>query len=169
MEYTIRSPPIRSEANYSGPQRGSFLCQVSRVQHKQESISFPHKFDNLVVSRYDGSGLDLVATGSADSTVKVWDTANGQLRATLRSGGSSNSIISCDISNGVVVAGGCDKTCRVWNLRTQRMVCTQSQIWHYLFALADSNSHLKLLRFTIWLAILTKSLACGCLAPKKQY
>jgi len=71
--------------------------------------------------RYDASGKDLVATGSVDSTVKVWDSANGALLATLR-GGSSNAIISCDISNGVVVGAGSDKTCRVWNLRTQRMI-----------------------------------------------
>ena len=71
--------------------------------------------------RYDGSGTDLVATGGVDSTVKVWDTSSGALRATLR-GGSSNAIISCDISHGVVVGAGSDKTCRVWNLRTQRMV-----------------------------------------------
>ena len=72
--------------------------------------------------RYDASGTDLVATGSADSTVKVWDTSSGALRSTLR-GGSHNAILSCDISNGVVVGGGSDKTCRVWNMRTDRMVC----------------------------------------------
>eukprot|EP00980_Cylindrotheca_fusiformis_P006697 scaffold1398_cov116-Cylindrotheca_fusiformis.AAC.14 len=71
--------------------------------------------------RYDASGADLVATGGADSSVQVWDTSNGTLKASLR-GGSSNSIISCDISNGVVIGGGSDKTCRVWNLRTGRMI-----------------------------------------------
>ncbi|KAL3945161.1 MAG: hypothetical protein SGBAC_000764 [Bacillariaceae sp.] len=71
--------------------------------------------------QYDASGMDLVATGGADSIIQVWDTANGQLRQTLR-GGSSNPILSCDISNGVVIAGGSDKTCRVWNMRTGRMI-----------------------------------------------
>ena len=76
---------------------------------------------NFIPYRYDGSGADLVATGSADGTVKVWDTTNAILRATLH-GGTSNVILACDISNGVVVAGGSDKTCRVWNVRTERMV-----------------------------------------------
>jgi len=53
--------------------------------------------------------------------VQVFDTKMGALRASLRAG-SSNAVLSCDISNGVVVGGGSDKTCRVWNLRTQRMV-----------------------------------------------
>ena len=63
----------------------------------------------------------MVATGSSDSTVKVWEGSSGMLKATLR-GGSGNSIICCDISNGVIVGAGTDKTCRVWNLRTERMV-----------------------------------------------
>jgi len=41
--------------------------------------------------------------------------------ATLR-GGSSNSIVSCDITNSLVAGGGNDKTCRVWDIKTQRMV-----------------------------------------------
>lgn len=72
-----------------------------------------------------------MATGSADSTVKVWDTATGALLATLR-GGSSNAILSCDICNGVIVGGGSDKTCRVWNLKTQRMVKTNHVVTRHL-------------------------------------
>jgi WD40 repeat protein len=75
----------------------------------------------LSLYRYDAAGADLVATASSDCTVKVWDAASGMLRATLR-GGSGHTIISCDISRGIVVGAGSDKTCRVWNVRTERMV-----------------------------------------------
>ena len=75
----------------------------------------------MLMYRYDGAGTELLATGSSDGTVKLWEGSNGVLRATLR-GGSSNSIICCDLSNGVIVAAGTDKTCRVWNIRTERMV-----------------------------------------------
>ena len=68
-----------------------------------------------------------MATGGADSTVKVWDTATGTQSATLQ-GGGSNAILSCDISSGVVVGGGSDKTCRVWNLRTKRMVSPSNKV-----------------------------------------
>jgi len=71
--------------------------------------------------RYDGTGLDLIATGSSDSTVKVWDTNNGQVKATLR-GGSGHPMLGVDLSGGLVVGCGADKTCRVWNIRTQRMI-----------------------------------------------
>uniref|UniRef100_A0A7S2AAH2 Autophagy-related protein 16 domain-containing protein n=1 Tax=Trieres chinensis TaxID=1514140 RepID=A0A7S2AAH2_TRICV len=71
--------------------------------------------------RYDGTGTDLVATASSDSTVKIWDTGSGQVRATLR-GGSGYPMLGVDISGGLAVGCGSDKTCRVWNLRTQRMI-----------------------------------------------
>jgi autophagy-related protein 16 len=79
-----------------------------------------HAMDGTCV-KYDESGSDLVATSSSDSTVKVWDTNTGAVRATLR-GTSGHTFIGCDISGSLVVAGGSDKTTRVWNLRTERMV-----------------------------------------------
>ena len=75
--------------------------------------------------KYDESGTDLVATSSSDSTVKVWDTNTGTVRATLR-GASGHAIIGCDISGNLVVGAGSDKTCKVWNLRTERMVSCDS-------------------------------------------
>jgi WD40 repeat protein len=82
--------------------------------------------------------------------VQVFDTNTGALRASLRAG-SSNAILSCDISNGVVVGGGSDKTCRVWNYRTQRMV---SQ-WRLTFTLTVVGKvdlkHISICRrFTNW-------------------
>lgn len=71
--------------------------------------------------KYDGTGTDLVATASSDSNVKIWDTSNGQVRATLR-GGNGHPMLGVDISGGLAVGCGSDKTCRVWNLRTQRMI-----------------------------------------------
>lgn len=70
---------------------------------------------------YDSSGNDLIATGSSDSTVKVWNTNSGTLQATLH-GTTGHAVIGCDISGNTVVGAGSDKTCRVWNLRTQRMI-----------------------------------------------
>mmetsp|Transcript_3308 Transcript_3308/g.7193 ORF Transcript_3308/g.7193 Transcript_3308/m.7193 type:complete len:599 (+) Transcript_3308:472-2268(+) len=71
--------------------------------------------------RYDGTGTDLVATGSSDSTVRVWDSSTGQPKAMLR-GGVGHPMLGVDISGGVVAGCGSDKTCRVWNLRTQRLI-----------------------------------------------
>lgn len=78
--------------------------------------------------RYDSMGADLLVTGSSD--VKVWDVATGTVRATLR-GTCGHTITAVDIAGSLVVGGGTDKTCRVWNRQTERMVC-------YLFGLTKS-------------------------------
>jgi WD40 repeat protein len=88
-----------------------------------------HAMDCTCV-KYDESGTDLVATSSSDSTVKVWDTNTGTVRATLR-GASGHAIIGCDISGNLVVGAGSDKTCKVWNLRTERMVSCDSLVFHF--------------------------------------
>jgi hypothetical protein len=72
--------------------------------------------------RYDGTGLGLVASSSADGMVKVWETHTGTLRATLRGTGPNHTITACDISGNLIVGAGSDKTCRVWQLKTERMV-----------------------------------------------
>ena len=102
--------------------------------------------------------------------MQVCDTANGILNTTLR-GGSSNSIISCDISNGVVVGGGSDKTCRVWNLRTGRMVCTF--FWSYSTFGSPPYSHPQFFtnsyhRFTTWLVTPIRLLVFDCLATNEE-
>jgi len=63
----------------------------------------------------------LATGGSVDGTVKIWNTSTGALRSTLK-GGSSNAIISLDITGNLVAGGGSDKTCRIWNHNTNRMV-----------------------------------------------
>jgi autophagy-related protein 16 len=79
-----------------------------------------HTMDGTCV-KYDASGTNLVATSSSDSTVKIWDTNSGTVRVTFR-GTVGHSMMCCDINGSTVVGGSSDKTCRVWNLRTQRMI-----------------------------------------------
>ena len=83
-----------------------------------KSIIPAHNGEALCL-RYDSSGAHLVATCGTDSFVKIWDTSNGTLKATLR----GNSVISaCDMDGDLAVGGGSDKMCRVWNVTTHRMV-----------------------------------------------
>ena len=101
-----------------GPSRkfGAFGSVVPRLPKYTINA---HKGEAMCV-RYDGTGADLVATASSDSTVNVWDT-NGVLRATLRAT-NGHTVTACDISGGLAVGGGSDKMCRVWDLKTERMI-----------------------------------------------
>jgi len=71
--------------------------------------------------RYDAMGSDLLATGGTDSLVKVWDVGTGTVRATLR-GSPGHTVMGVDMCGNLVVGASSDKTCRVWNMRTERMI-----------------------------------------------
>lgn len=80
-------------------------------------IPTAHSIEGTCV-RYDG---DVVVTASSDACVKVWDTQSGTVRSTFR-GSGGNAILACDVYGGLVAGGGTDKTCRVWNIKTDRML-----------------------------------------------
>ena len=81
-----------------------------------------HTIDGTCV-RYDHSGSsNIVATASSDSTVKIWDTGTGQQRGMFR-GTPGYAMTCCDLVGTLVVAGGNDRSCRVWDRRNERMVC----------------------------------------------
>ncbi|KAL7551551.1 hypothetical protein ACHAWF_014738 [Thalassiosira exigua] len=77
--------------------------------------------DDASCVRYDGTNLNRVATSSSDATVRVFDTSSGKLEATFSAGGRLP-LIGVDIGGDVVCGCGADKTCRVWNQQTKRMI-----------------------------------------------
>jgi WD40 repeat protein len=122
--------PKKETINTTGSQDESATTRkfgtfgVAIVPSTPKQTITAHTMEGTCV-KYDDSGPNLVATASSDSTVKVWDTLSGSLRGTFR-GTPGHSIICCDIAGALVAGGGTDKTCRVWNLRTERMVRTAS-------------------------------------------
>jgi len=109
-----------TEALEKGPPSSRKFGSIGTVVPQSPKYKIEAHKGEATSVRYDGTGMDLVATASNDSTVKVWDT-NGILKATLR-GTNGHVITACDISGGLAVGGGSDKMCRVWNLKTERMV-----------------------------------------------
>ena len=108
---------------------------VAVVPSKVKQTIAAHMMEGTCV-RYDPSGPNLIASASSDSSVKVWDTVSGQPRGIFR-GSSGHSIICCDIASPLVVGGGSDKTCRVWNLSNERMVTFP----HVVYFLSHSVSY----------------------------
>ena len=53
----------------------------------------------------------------------MWDITSGKISATLRAN-SGQPVLGIDISGGLVAGCSCDKMCRIWNLKTERMVRT---------------------------------------------
>ena len=113
------TPPIEEE----DPSRKFGDLKVVLPSGPKFSLA-AHSPEGICV-RYDsgsgGSGSDLVVTSGSDATVKVFDTTNGILKSTFR-GSAGHPFLGCDIVGQLVAGGGTDKTCRVWTLKTDRMV-----------------------------------------------
>jgi Autophagy protein 16 (ATG16) len=72
--------------------------------------------------RYDeDADSNLVASASSSDGVKVWDTNSGLQRFMFRAS-PGQSVMCCDLAGSILCGGGSDRTCRVYNLRTERMV-----------------------------------------------
>ena len=83
---------------------------------------------SLVITLTQLSNGNLVS-GSADSTIKIWNLENGSLLNTLTA--HTSSVISLLVlSNGNLLSGSNDGTIREWNLNTFDLLNTHP-VWGY--------------------------------------
>ena len=61
----------------------------------------------------------LLASGSSDNSLKVWEKATGKLRCALH--GSTQAVMAVDLDNNVVIGASKDRAIRVWLLSSQRV------------------------------------------------
>ena len=83
---------------------------------------------------------DLLASGSFDSTIKVWNLTTGGLIRTLK-GHKSAILNSIDlINNGqVLLSGSQDKTLKLWNWKTGECLNTKDTVGTAIQTLAVFN------------------------------
>jgi hypothetical protein len=125
------------KSSYSsvGPGQSSFIHLNSSTVEKLTHPSTVNISTNLpksakkVVATHTNEGNYLICdrTGkkrlavAGDDSVKIWDVRSSSLVRTFKCS-LGHSIARCDLSAYTVIGAGSDKTCRVWNLKTDRMV-----------------------------------------------
>ncbi|HEY9606173.1 MAG TPA: serine/threonine-protein kinase [Allocoleopsis sp.] len=106
---------------------GIYHVQTSNPWNNSEKISLTNtltghsKMVRAIAISPDGQ---LIASGSEDNTIKVWNLRTGKLLRTLtgHSGGIRSVAISPD--GKLLASGGDDKTIKLWNLETGKLLRT---------------------------------------------
>jgi hypothetical protein len=71
--------------------------------------------------RFDRHDSTIFATASIGGSVKTWNATTGASCSVFYCM-PGQAILSCDVSRSIVAGAGTDKTCRVWDTTTNRMV-----------------------------------------------
>ena len=96
---------------------------------------------SLVLSN---DGKTLFSSG-ADKTIRVWNTATGQLKSTLK--GHTDSVLALAItpSDRFLISGGADKTIRIWDLTapfSQPQIIASHDNWVTTLAITPNGKYL---------------------------
>jgi len=67
---------------------------------------------------------NILATGSYDATIKIWDLDTGEVLRTLQ--GHTSGIRCLQFDDNKLISGSLDKTLKVWNWRTGECISTHS-------------------------------------------
>ena len=99
-------------------------CRGREVEPSESALSMDSIIQEPIVLKQDSDIIYIaitpngktVVSGSEDNTLKVWDLASGQCRATFA--GHTNIVLGVAITpdGKIVVSGSADKTLKVWDL-----------------------------------------------------
>lgn len=98
---------------------------------------------------------NILATGSYDSTIKIWDVHTGEMLKTLT--GHSLGLRALQLSGDMLISGSLDKTIKIWNWRTGTEIRTISNhtggvlSLHFVGKIFASGSQDKTIRITNFL------------------
>jgi hypothetical protein len=84
----------------------------------------------------------LLASGSSDKTVKVWDAATGSLQQTLKGHGSSVRSVAFSHDSKLLASGSGDGTIKVWDVATgslQQTIAIYDSFTSLSFDVSDST------------------------------
>ncbi len=103
---------------------GSFLSPLARAQGTPDIVWVGiHHVGQVNSMAFSPDGI-LLASGGADSMIRVWQATNGSLLQTLTNQSSSVSSVVFSATNRLA-SWSADNTVRVWDLTTSALVRTQ--------------------------------------------
>ncbi|MCD6310597.1 MAG: hypothetical protein J7M18_07760 [Candidatus Eremiobacteraeota bacterium] len=100
---------------------------ISRTSDIYAGENFKGHVDDVVTVRFSPDG-NILASGSEDTTIKLWDVKTGELLMTLK--GHSDDVSSIEFSpdGKYLVSASCDQTVRIWDLKNGTTIKILGQV-----------------------------------------
>uniref|UniRef100_A0A8C5R7B4 Pleckstrin homology domain interacting protein n=1 Tax=Leptobrachium leishanense TaxID=445787 RepID=A0A8C5R7B4_9ANUR len=114
-------PPSIANTVFARKLNGKYKCEnlvpTAVYQHMKMHKRILGHLSSVYCVTFDRTGRRIF-TGSDDCLVKIWNTDDGRLLATLRGHAAEISDMAVNYENTMIAAGSCDKMIRIWCLRT---------------------------------------------------
>ena len=94
------------------------------------------RHDNAAYSVAFSSDAGLLATGSLDKSIRVWELPSGAMKFQMKGHGEAICSVSFQTANQLLLSAGLDRTLRTWNLSTGKIQSTMSGHSAYLTCMA---------------------------------
>ena len=136
FEHTSTLTKLLFEKNFlisSGREFSDYVIKVRNLLDATQQYSFDKTNSGHADEITSLASLDnnLFASASIDTTVKVWDLSEGNLKYSFysRFGGHSGSVLALSFLNdkNLLASGSSDKTIKIWDLTTGKIVNTLSK------------------------------------------
>ncbi len=101
------------------------LSNKSQIHHNPDSILSGHTWAVLTVA-FSPNG-EILATGSDDNTIKLWEVKTGQEIATLSGHSWSVTGLIFDLTGEFLISSSKDKTIKIWRVSNQEEIITLCQ------------------------------------------
>jgi eukaryotic-like serine/threonine-protein kinase len=82
---------------------------------------------------------NLLVSGSADNSIKIWDLATGKLRQTLKGHRAPVTAVALSADGKMLVSGSEDTTLKIWDIPTSTLLHTLSEHTDRIYAVALSS------------------------------
>ena len=108
------------------------VCAVSGQAQDKPPLTPPAELESVLRGHqrwvtsvaYSPDGR-LIASGSDDQTLRIWDAATKELRHTLQPDDNATSAVAFHPAGKLVAAGSWDGTFRIWNLADETIVLSE--------------------------------------------
>eukprot|EP00873_Tetraselmis_striata_P000604 jgi/Tetstr1/420868/TSEL_011941.t1 len=127
MDLQVEELVIGLAVGLSGNPQGQLSITATLAGHS-DSV-------NSVAFSPDGA---TVASGSGDTTVRLWDAASGALTATLEGHSSIVHSVAFSPDGATVASGSYDTTVRLWDAASGALTATLEGHWNAVFSVAFS-------------------------------